>query len=80
MRATRCNLTGGEAGPRALLLCAIIRLAPVSIKFSLKWAQHSVNRLPSRDKEPKYDCQFVYVCAHMCTVFSLEPHENPKKL
>ena len=73
-RTTRCNLTGGGAGPRALLLRAIIRLALVSIKFSHKWAQNSVNRLPRRDKGPECDCEIVWVfvfsfaCACMCTI------------
>lgn len=61
---------GGDAGLRALPLSAIIRLAPISIKFSLKWAQHSINTLPRRDKRPAYDYkivwEFMYVCACVC--------------
>lgn len=65
-RTARCNLAGGDAGLRALPLSAIIRLAPISIKFSLKWAQHSINRLPRRDKRPAYDYKIVWEFMHVC--------------
>lgn len=71
MRATRCKLSRTDVRLKALLLGAIIRLAPISIKFPLKWTQHSINRLPRRDKGPTYHCEIAWLglLVFVCTVY-----------